>query len=277
MTSTCAFRDSGSVEALFYDDLPSVDRRAVEAHLRECAGCRAALDDLAIIRDALAARPIVAAPPAGDWNGFMRRLDARLAHEGRDPSPAWSVRSLLAAAAMLALVTLGLLVALRATQDGSSGQTTAADASATPRLTSSGAPAPGGATSATTTPGIPAPAAGDEQDDTDFAALTGDHFERSKLVVLGLAAKDPARRPGPDWGYERALAEELLSDTRLYRLAAEDRGLGSIAAVMGDLELVLLQASFTDDTDPASLAHIQRLIRRRDLVEKMDAVGSSGL
>ncbi len=266
MTSTCAFRDSGSVEALFYEDLPSADRRAVEAHLRECAGCRAALDDLAIIRDALAARPIVAAPPAGDWSGFMRRLDARLAREGRGPAPAWSVRSLLAAAAMLALVTLGLLVALRATHPGSPDRPPTADASATP-----------GATSATATPGIPAPDAGDEQDDTDFAALTGEHFERSKLVVLGLAAKDPARRPGPDWGYERALAGELLSDTRLYRLAAEDRGLGSIAAVMGDLELVLLQASFTDDTDPASLTHIQRLIRRRDLVEKMDAVGSSGL
>lgn len=268
MTSTCAFRDSGSVEALFYEDLSPADRRAAEAHLRECAGCRAALDDLAVIRDALAARPLVAAPPGGDWDAFMGRLDDRLA-------PAWSVRSLLAAAAMLALVTLGLLVALRATHPAPAGQTTAAKASP-PGVTSSGPPEPGETTSATSS-GAPAPTPGDGQNDTDFAALTGRHFERSKLVVLGLAAKDPARRPGPDWGYERALAGELLNDTRLYRLAAEDRGLGSIAAVMGDLELVLLQASFTDDTDPAALTHIQRLIRRRDLVEKMDAVGPPGL
>ncbi|MEP6594256.1 MAG: hypothetical protein ABJC51_11215, partial [Acidobacteriota bacterium] len=66
-------------------------------------------------------------------------------------------------------------------------------------------------------------------------------------------------------------------DTRMYRMAAEDRGLGSIASVMRDLELVLLQASFTDDRDPASLPRIQRLIRRRDLVAKMDAVSLSGL
>jgi hypothetical protein len=77
--------------------------------------------------------------------------------------------------------------------------------------------------------------------------------------------------------YERELAATLLSDTRIYRMAAEDRGLRSIADVMGDLELVLLQASFADERDPASLAQIQRLIRRRDLVEKMDVVAVSGL
>jgi hypothetical protein len=107
--------------------------------------------------------------------------------------------------------------------------------------------------------------------------VSEEHFERSKLVVLGLAAKDPARTTSAEWGYERDLAAALLSDTRIYRMAAEDRGLRSIADVMGDLELVLLQASFADVQDPASLAQIQRLIRRRDLVEKMDVVAVSGL
>jgi hypothetical protein len=47
--------------------------------------------------------------------------------------------------------------------------------------------------------------------------------------------------------------------------------------VMRDLELVLLQASFTDTSDPESLPAIQRLIRKRDLVGKMDVVETSGL
>ena len=59
-----------------------------------------------------------------------------------------------------------------------------------------------------------------------FEALSEEHFERSKLVVLGLATKDPAQVTSADWTYERDLAATLLTDTRMYRMAAEDRGLG---------------------------------------------------
>lgn len=126
-------------------------------------------------------------------------------------------------------------------------------------------------------PAAPASPAFEAADTAAFQAVTEEHFERSKLLVLGLAAKDSARAGAADWGYERGTAARMLSDTRIYRMAAEDRGLGSIASVMRDLELVLLQTSFTDDRDPASLPRIQRLIRRRDLIAKMDAVSLSGL
>ena len=56
-----------------------------------------------------------------------------------------------------------------------------------------------------------------------------------------------------------------------------DRGLNKLAGVMKDLEIVLLQTSLTDDRDPSSLQQIQRLIRRRDLIEKMDVVTTTGL
>ena len=101
------------------------------------------------------------------------------------------------------------------------------------------------------------------------AAVSDQHFERSKLVVLGLATKD-ARQA--DWAYERELAGTLLSDTRLYRAAAEERGMQSLAGVMRDLELVLLQTSMSEQRDAASLEHLQRLIRRRDLITKMEIV-----
>jgi hypothetical protein len=103
-----------------------------------------------------------------------------------------------------------------------------------------------------------------------FAALSEQHFERSKLVVLGLANKDARNVGGADWAYERGLASDLLNDTRLYRLAAEERGMKQIAGVMGDLELVLLQTSLADAPDSAALAQIQRLIRKRDLVTKIE-------
>ena len=104
-----------------------------------------------------------------------------------------------------------------------------------------------------------------------FAALSEQHFERSKLVVLGLANKDPHAAREADWAYERGLATNLLSDTRLYRLAAEERGLKALADVMGDLEIVLLQTSLADAPDDGALERIQRLIHKRDLVTKMDA------
>ena len=107
--------------------------------------------------------------------------------------------------------------------------------------------------------------------------LSEQHFERSKLVVLGLASRDPQHTSAEDWEYERDLAESLLSDTRLYRLAAQDRGLSDIAHVMGDLETVLLEASMSDDADASALERVQRLIRKRDLLVKMQVVGSTGI
>ena len=68
-----------------------------------------------------------------------------------------------------------------------------------------------------------------------------------------------------------------MIDTRLYRLAAEQRGLNSLASVMKDLELVLLQASMATGSDERALPQIQRLIQKRGLVQKMDVVATTGL
>lgn len=255
---TCARYGSGDLELYFYDELPSSRRQELEQHLAGCADCRAALEELHAIRTALASRPDVSAPASGDWSNFMSRLDAAVA---REPSglprvvalvsrPRRRLAEYVAIAALLALVTLSVAVAFRARQaPGTAGA---------PRSAQRVQPATG-------------------NDNAAFAAMTEEHFERSKLVVLGLAAKDPARETPADWAYERELATSLLGDTRLYRLAAEDRGLDGVAAVMRDLELVLLQTSLTDGTDPSALPQLQRLIRRRDLIEKMDVVSTTGL
>jgi hypothetical protein len=274
----CDIAASDTIELYFYGELAPAERDAFEQHVTRCSDCRSALEELSLIRDALAARPIVAAPPAGDWSGFMTRLERAIERDGvrdagsgirdarseirdseesspiesRIPDPGSrraSYAGYLAMAALLALVTISVVFVARS------------------RNAAIGTP-----------PAIaertPAPARGE---DAAFAALSEEHFERSKLVVLGLATKDADRVTSGDWTYERQLATSLLSDTRMYRLAAEDRGLRSLAGVMRDLELVLLQTSLTDETDPASLAQIQRLIRKRDLLQKMDAVATAGL
>lgn len=256
--TTCDVHGSGDIELYFYGELAVREREAIERHVLRCADCRAALDELRVIREALAGRPDVSAPRLGDWSAFMSRLNASIASErprdGHETLQRRGSRSpyvaYLAMVALLALVTISVVVAIRS-------RNVPPSATIAPVADRAAPPAP--------------------RDVAAFTALTDEHFERSKLVVLGLATKDPQGGRATDWAYERALASGLLNDTRMYRLAAEDRGLTGLAGVMRDLELVLLQTSLTDETDPAALPQLQRLIRRRDLIEKMDVVTTTGL
>ena len=250
----------------FYDEMDTADRVRATAHLRECAACRQRLEDLHAIRRALSERPAVDAPPAGDWSGFMRRLDAAagvtraravppptavLEHDGRR----WSVRHLVPLAAMITIVAIGILLAARFKP---------------------GVVAPGVPPTLNTLPTIAATSP--RTPERALREITAEHLERSKLVVLGLAARDPQQTTAEDWLYERKLAGTLLDDTRLYRMAAQDRGVSDVARVMRDLETVLLEASLSDNQDKDALQRVQTLIARRDLVVKMQVVtGSAGL
>lgn len=263
--SACAIQAAGTVELYFYGEIDAAGRMALERHLTGCAECRAALEELALIRAALGSRPDVAAPADGDWSGFMARLERAVRS---DASPARGVvgaiappgyrrplPAALAMAAVLTLVTMSVLSLRR-------------DRAAVPDVE----PVPGVSAPAQTPIASPTPL-----DDAGLAQVSEEHFERSKLVVLGLATKDPAGSTAVDWDYERRLATSLLSDTRLYRQAAEERGMESLAGVMRDLELLLLQTSMSETPDAESLTQLQRLIRRRDLITKMEIVSTSGL
>ena len=268
----CDAQTSGTTELYFYGELTPAERDAFERHLAGCELCRCALEELATIRAALAARPAVSAPPDGDWSAFMSRLD-RATEEDEQASGRFAVpphaaigrRSYvgyLAMAALLALVTMSVVVVMRSRSPEQANGTARIEEQARFRpLQRTSGP-------------IAADPAGERQ---AFAELSEEHFEKSKLVVLGLTTKDAERATSRDWTYERQLASALLADTRMYRMAAEDRGLESLAGVMSDLEVVLLQTSLTDETDPASLGQIQRLIHKRDLLEKMEVVNHLGL
>ena len=249
----------------FYDEMEADERARATVHLRACSACRQRLDELQAIRDALADRPVIDAPPAGDWSGFMRRLDAAVGPPPSRPAPApavleftrghWSVRQLAALAATLVLVSAAVFAAARFRQTAPVQQT----ATTTPMVTAPTAPPAAGAALA-----------------QSLREGSVEHLERSKLVVLGLSGRDPRQTSTDDWQYERRLAGTLLPDTRLYRLAAQDRGVTDVARVLRDLETVLLEASLSDTSDGQALARVQRLITTRDLVMKMQVVAASG-
>jgi hypothetical protein len=261
MTS-CGF----DVVLYYYDEMDPAERAAAAAHVRRCGECRQRLEELAAIREALATRPPVDAPPAGDWSGFMRRLDDAVRPPRLQPAPiavleragkTWTVRHVAALAAMLAVVTIGVIMAARFKPLDPADRV-----ASTPDVTTH-VEAPAAPTASTSSP---APAV------QALRAVSVEHLERSKLVVLGLVTRDPGHTDPNDWQYERQLAGTLLNDTRLYRLAAQDRGVSDVARVMRDLETVLLEASLSDHTDTQALARVQRLINQRDLVVKMQVM-----
>ena len=253
----------------FYGELDGAARARGAAHVRGCAECRHRLEELQTIKDALASRPVVDAPPAGDWSGFMRRLDEAVKPVHAVTSApavlerrrgAWTVRHIAALAAMAALVTIAVMSAARF------------------RSASVGIPAKSSDQVVVAQPNTEPTPVAQAAPDQALRAVSAEHLERSKLVVLGLATRDPQHSTAADWQYERRLAESLLSDTRLYRIAAQDRGVSDVARVMRDLETVLLEASLSDNTDKNALERVQRLIAKRDLVVKMQVMaGSSGL
>ena len=261
----CHLQAAGTIELDFYGELDQAARADVERHLTSCADCRQAVEDMQTIRTALASRRDVCEPPGGDWSGFMTRLDDAVRVQTKSAySRSGSVRYpgryvvYAAAAALVALVSISVAYVTTSRRH-------LVESATSP-------PVENGANIAQSQEPLEVTPPRALSEKAAFASLSEQHFERSKLVVYSLANKD-ARR-ADDWAYERQLASTLLSDTRLYRLAAEERGLTSVARVMGDLELVLLQTSLSSDQEPATLQQIQRLIRKRDLVTKMDVVAT---
>ena len=112
--TVCHLWDTPDVELYFYEELGAADMARVAAHLRGCAECRQRLDDLRAL-GRLLARPRVEAPPAGDWSGFMRRLDVACDLEADAPvtTARRGLHRVAAIAAMLTVVTIGLIVASR--------------------------------------------------------------------------------------------------------------------------------------------------------------------
>lgn len=240
----CEFSGAPDIELYFYDELDAAARARVEAHLRKCGECRRHLHDLGVIRTALAGTPRVDAPPAAEWSGFMRRLDERCDIASPRARALGGWMPLVAVAAIVELLVIGVFVAARLRQhDTQPAQVATAPPAAAPLQAAAS--------------------------DRLLREQTDDLLQRSKLVVLSLAARDAQHTAPPDWDYERALAGSLLEDTRLFRLAAQKRGLSNVASTMGDLETVLLEASLSDDKDPEALARVQRLIHKRDLLLKM--------
>lgn len=101
----------------------------------------------------------------------------------------------------------------------------------------------------------------------------GEHLERSQMVLVELANAPSGE--AMDVTAQRAFADELVSSGRLYRQAAVRSGEPALAAVLEELERVLVEvAAGPDALSPGDLAELQRRIESRGLLFRVRVIGS---
>ncbi|MGH9870774.1 MAG: hypothetical protein ACREAA_21775 [Candidatus Polarisedimenticolia bacterium] len=219
------------------------------AHLADCGVCRGALAGLRQVLDAVERAPVPDPGPflgARVWARLAPRLPSRSGDRG-----AMTVRSALRAAihtrrwAAAASVLLLVLASFLAGVWRGRG---AGDAS------------------------IP-----EEIRQRVLQVAVADHLERSDLLLTELlngvngSGTGPAAAEGSaQSAARRAQAETLVAAGRIYRQTAEAAGDQGLAAMLGDLERVLLEVAHADDPTAASrLEGLQKQVESSGILFKV--------
>jgi len=181
------------------------DSLEAERHIEECAQCRALYASFQRVLNVVASDPV---PERGEDYGaeVWRRIEAKL------PSRRWqwlwagspALRWAFASAAMIALLAVAFLVG-RQFPNRTAAPVVAADPQAREQV---------------------------------LVVAMVDYLDRSQMVLVELANSNAS---GPlDISAEQERAQELISDTRLYRQTAASTGDTSVTAILDEIERVML-------------------------------------
>ena len=128
----------------------------------------------------------------------------------------------------------------------------------------------------------PAPNGGDQQiaqqnqNGTErlVRAEVGSHLERSQMMLVELSNAE-AGKGGLDITEEQQRARDLLEANRLYRQSAKRAGDPAVAAVLDELERVLVEiANSPSDLSQQRLAELQQQIQDQGILFKVRVIGS---
>jgi len=233
----------------YYGELEPAASANASVHLRECAACHATFTTLQRV---LAA--VDAAPPIEVAEGFERQVWARLQPDlDRGPRKNWLSWFVLSPARLAWVAGIVMLVAASFFAGRVSQRPVA----------------------------VPAQAANTEKPTATSNGLRerillsdlGEHLDRSQLMLVDLVSADPADKT--DLAAERARAEELVADNRLYRQTAAANGNAALAAVLDDLEQVLVDVAASPDTmTVADLDSVRKRIEDKGLLLKVRVLSS---
>ena len=225
----------------YYGEGEATGRRDAQSHLDACGDCR---HRYVTLQRVLAAVDTVPAPALPD--GFERVVWARL--EPALPKRRGWFSWLLATPPNLAWVATVVLLIAGAFFAG--------------RL------------SRTNTPGALLTA--EQVREGVLLADLSEHLDRSQTMLVELVSEDPAGTDAVDISFERDVAGELVAANRLYRQAASDNGDTSIAALLDDLERLLVEIAASPGTLAAEdMERVRQRIAARDLLFKVRVVSSA--
>jgi len=227
-----------------YGDADAGESGALEQHLHDCESCRARFKELRRALDAVSALEV---PERGE--GYGAEVWARLQPALSGPKPrrwwSFSVPSLAFAGGLAVL----LVTAFVAGQYWPRQQP----------------PVPAGQ-QATAVPAAPDTAATERVRERVLYLAVGDHLERSNVALVELMNAGGGAQP-VDISSERERARDLVSENRLYRQTAADAGEAGVAAVLDELERVLMEIA----NSPSQLT-VQDLQRVHDHIESQGII-----
>jgi hypothetical protein len=212
------------------------DSHEVERHLDECAECRASY---AALQRTLNAADALAVPERGADYGpaVWRRIEGRLPARRR-LSWQWT-RALAYAALAVALIGAGFLAG---------------------RFYPEREPAPAVAE---------APAA-----DRVLRAAVGEYLDRSQIVLSELANADASG--SLDISAEQERAQTLIDETRIYRQSARRNGEDAVAALLEEIERLLLEIARGPSTlAPEDVEALRERLEDEAILFKIRVVNSN--
>ena len=228
----------------YYGELPAPEESRTESHLTACAACQANYTRLQRVMAFVDSAPAVEPAP-----GFERIVWARLEPALARPARGW-LSWFVFSPARLAF-TAGIVMLIGA-------------AFMAGRMTRSATPASG--------PGAVQTA--EKVRERILLVDLGEHLDRSQMVLVELVSADDTQGD-VDISLEQSRAEQLVSANRLYRQTALSTGDAGMAAVLDELERVLVDIAASPSTvSQEDLGLVRRRIESKELLFKVRVVSS---
>jgi len=213
----------------------------IEDHIGACDECRASYQALQRVLNSVDSFPVPERGPDYEnrvWASIENRIEKR-PFWSRWVSGSW--RPALVAAAMAALIA-GAFVAGRRWEKAPAPVTASVDSGVRERV---------------------------------LLVAVGDHLERSQMVLVELANTGAPAKGRLDISYEQKTAEDLLESNRLYRQTAATNGDVATAALLDELERVLLEIAHSpSEVSARQLEDLRKQIEDRGILFKVKVYGS---